>query len=643
MAQKKALAGEPQVVRLPLIGAYSNRGFDPSKDQRFVNMFPETRKVEQIENTKIFINKRPGLSLYRDFGTGAGRGIAYFNGKFYVAVGNTVYEDAVSPVSKITLTGSTGHVGMLVANSASIGDYLFVCDGTSAWYIDDTGTVTTISDTGVYGVTLTTSGAGYGVAPTVTFAAPVSGVTATGTAVVTGGIITGVTMTNTGSGYTVAPSVTFGAPVLTFDPTSTVNTSTNIISVANNYGIGSQIVYNNGGGTSIGGLTSGNTYYVIRVDANGIKLASSLANAQASVEVDLTSVGTGTTHTLTGTTTAVGTTALNYLPSPHIPVPTFIDGYIVLAKGSDVYTCDLDEPGKWSAESFLSAEMFPDPVVSLSRQNNQVVVYGHSSTEFFYDAANASGSPLSRNDSTTLQMGNAAPYCIYANEQLCMFISQSESGGRAVWSVKGFQPTRVSDEYIERILDAETDMSDVRGFGLRTKGHLFFVINLKTLGRTLVYDVDEKLWHEWSSNSNDTHAVFGCDYMADNSTGFAYLLHATNGCLYKMDPSVYQDDSVDILCELITNKYDMDTYHRKFMHSIKLVADRYDTTNNVEFYWSDNDYQSWSNVKTLELTDDYPAFQRLGSFRRRAFKLTHSSNNPLRVESLECEYSEGET
>ena len=51
------------------MGAYSNRGSDPNKDQRFVNIFPETRKVEQLENTKIFLNKRPGLDLYKDFGT----------------------------------------------------------------------------------------------------------------------------------------------------------------------------------------------------------------------------------------------------------------------------------------------------------------------------------------------------------------------------------------------------------------------------------------------------------------------------------------------------------------------------------------------------------------------------------------------
>lgn len=553
MAQQRQPADRPETTRLPLIGAYTNRGYSPTKDQRFVNVFPETRKVEQLENTKIFLNKRPGLTLYRDYGTGEGRGVIYFNNKFYVAVGNTVYEDAVSPVAKVTLTASTGPLGMIIGNSASLGDYLFVCDGTSGWVINSAGVVTQILDTSIHSVQLVSSGSGY-TDGTYALSFTGTGTGAAGTYTVVGNKVTSITLTTIGSGYT--GTVTVGFP--------------------------------SGGGTG--------------------------ATAIASI---------------------------NAFPTPHIPSPTFIDGYIILAKGSDVYNCDLDTPTSWTASNFLSAEMFPDPVKALARQNNQVVVMGGSSIEFFYDAANVSGSPLSRNDSTTIQMGVAAPYCVYQNEKFCAYISQSDSGGRAVWLVEGFQPKKVSDEYIERILDAETDMSDCRGYGLRTKGHMFYVINLKTLGRTLVYDTDEKLWHEWSSNTAGSHGVFACDHMADNATGVAYLLHNSNGSLYKLDVDNNQDDGTGILVEIVTNKYDMDTYVRKFMSNIKVVGDSYETGNAVVVSFSDDDYKSWSNPKTIDLTDSFPAFHRMGAFRRRAFRITHSLNYPLRLESLECTYTKG--
>ena len=58
---------------------------------------------------------------------------------------------------------------------------------------------------------------------------------------------------------------------------------------------GSKVIYSNGGGTSIGGLTTGGTYYIYRVDNNIVKLAT---DKNATTIVDLTSLGTGN-HTLT--------------------------------------------------------------------------------------------------------------------------------------------------------------------------------------------------------------------------------------------------------------------------------------------------------------------------------------------------------
>ena len=61
----------------------------------------------------------------------------------------------------------------------------------------------------VASVQITGGGTQYTTAPTVTFApAPTGGVTATGTAMVSGGVVTGITITNAGYGYTSPPHVT---------------------------------------------------------------------------------------------------------------------------------------------------------------------------------------------------------------------------------------------------------------------------------------------------------------------------------------------------------------------------------------------------------------------------------------------------
>lgn len=52
-----------------------------------------------------------------------------------------------------------------------------------------------------------------------------------------------------------------------------------------------------------GGLSAATDYFVIKIDADTFKLASSLVNAQAGTAIDITTTGTGT-HTITPTALA---------------------------------------------------------------------------------------------------------------------------------------------------------------------------------------------------------------------------------------------------------------------------------------------------------------------------------------------------
>ncbi len=76
----------------------------------------------------------------------------------------------------------------------------------------------------------------------------------------------------------------------TFAANTVINTSTEIFTISSHsFSTGDGWIYNNAGNSNIGGLTSGTTYYVIKVDANTFKLATSLANAEAGTAVNITS------------------------------------------------------------------------------------------------------------------------------------------------------------------------------------------------------------------------------------------------------------------------------------------------------------------------------------------------------------------
>jgi len=75
--------------------------------------------------------------------------------------------------------------------------------------------------------------------------------------------------------------------------TTAVNTTTNEITVSGSYTTGTEVYYNNAG-TLIPELLNNAKYYVIRVDATHIKLATTLANAVAGTAIDLTGTGFAT-------------------------------------------------------------------------------------------------------------------------------------------------------------------------------------------------------------------------------------------------------------------------------------------------------------------------------------------------------------
>ena len=137
-----------------------------------------------------------------------------------------------------------------------------------------------------------------------------TGDTATGTASVSGGIVTGVTVTDVGSDYQSTPAVTVEVPKMTI-PTSAVNAGTNVITFAA-HGLSDtdQITYNQvGGGTLMTNVANGATVFVRDKTTDTFKIAATSGG---------TAINIGTGHSaqtftiVTGATqaTAVASTGL---------------------------------------------------------------------------------------------------------------------------------------------------------------------------------------------------------------------------------------------------------------------------------------------------------------------------------------------
>ena len=106
------------------------------------------------------------------------------------------------------------------------------------------------------------------------------------------------TSESTGTTSTVATSaVTISTPTVATTAVSTTDDS--ITLSGHGYSTGDVIKYRAQSGTAIAGLTDEVEYFVIRVDANTFKLATTSANATAGTQVDLTGTGNNA-QTFTG-------------------------------------------------------------------------------------------------------------------------------------------------------------------------------------------------------------------------------------------------------------------------------------------------------------------------------------------------------
>lgn len=324
-------------------------------------------------------------------------------------------------------------------------------------------------------------------------------------------------------------------------------------------------------------------------------------------------------------------------PTPHCVNATSMDGYVFIAKSGtgDIYNCVLNDPFTWNAGDFISAEMYPDPLVALTRQNNYIVAFGSTSIEYFYDTGVFPGTPLARNAAAGHQIGTPAPNSIVETEEQIIFIGQTGVGGRTIWIMDGFQPTEIGIDPVKKDLNLETlaNLAITPTFCVRYGGHRFFVMNLTTVDKTWVYDFDTKMWHQWSSPSGGVGTKFRCNYSTtDSSFGTPLLQDNIGGWQFFLTYGQSYDDisgtRTAITSTATSAKLDFGNLNRKFMHRFSLVCDRPPgaTSTACTIYWSDDDYQTWSSGVTIDVNSTLPTLTQLGSFRRRAFKVVYAQN-----------------
>jgi hypothetical protein len=114
---------------------------------------------------------------------------------------------------------------------------------------------------------------------------------------------------------------------------------------------------------------------------------------------------------------------------------------------------------------------------------------------------------------------------------------------------------------------------------------------------------------------------------------------STTGFIYALDNGTYEDNGKPIDVLVRTNKIDFGTNLKKFTSQLEIIGDKVASTAYIRY--TNDDYQTYSQYRPVDLEANRSLLNRLGQTRRRAYEIRHHDDVPLRMESLELTLTQG--
>jgi hypothetical protein len=583
-----------QTLRLPMNYGVEFRSDTTDKGSKMVNCYADDY------NGTMYAKKRPGyVSSGVDFGTGTAQGLYTYANRIYATLNNTLYRTDLTTTTTVgTLTGTV--TPCYFTNTLNDG-YMFFQKGDYGYTYDGT-TLARIRSDGVAFITVTTGGTLYSSVPTVTFGPEWAATTA----------------------YTVNQQIAYGANLYTVTVAGTT------ASTAPTFTSGSQV-----------DGTATLTYAGTRATGTAVISSGTVTS------ITITDAGTGYNNPPTITISAPGgagiqalaTCLLNGFPTGNIvPGTSYFDTYVfVMTEDGKIWNSEPNDPTKWDALNYITAEAEPDKGVALAKHFNYLIAFGQWSTEFFYDAGNAVGSPLLPNPTFRIEFGCANGNSVVEMQQTVVWVAVGRNTGRTVLMLEGTRPVPISDVSIERILN-QSSLTNVRSYSLKISGHYFYVLNLLDDDLTLVCDIKSKQWSIWTSFVDGQENILdGVFYTSYNNE--AYALDNDNGVLYNISEHNYTDLVGPIQYRIRTPLIDAQSTMRKFIGRLEVVGDKIGATLRIRH--TDDDYQNWSQYRNVDLNATRSVLYQNGNFRRRAYEFFCTDNQPLRLQALEMDLDAG--
>lgn len=293
-------------------------------------------------------------------------------------------------------------------------------------------------------------------------------------------------------------------------------------------------------------------------------------------------------------------------------------------------------PGDWDAINFIEAQIEPDDGVFMAKQLVYVIALNQWSTEVFFDAGNPTGSPLAPVQGSKSSYGCANQDSVQSIDDVLFWVSTNREASLQVVMFEQLSTSVISTAPIDKLLE-EVDYTVMYSWSLKIGGHSFYVITFKNSNLTLAYDIVQKLWFQWTDSNGNYFPIVASSY---TNTGQKILQHETNGRLFEASNTVFKDLNDPIQVDIYTPIFDAGTRRKKHLNGLVIIADQIEGSI-LEARCSDDDYQTWSQFRKIDLGAKTPMIINCGTFRKRAYNFRHRRDCFFRVQAVEVQYDVG--
>lgn len=337
-------------------------------------------------------------------------------------------------------------------------------------------------------------------------------------------------------------------------------------------------------------------------------------------------------------TTVTAVTDPNFPASRVSGFSAFLDGTLYVMSNAGGTNAAIfgsknqNDPSAWDPLNKIIAQIEPDPGVALVKHLNYIMAFKQWTVEFFYDVGNQTGSPLGPLQNSLIPFGCVHASSIQNIDGIKIWATYTQNGAPQIARLDGMTPSIVSSPEVERIIATMNITSTVQSFAVKVGGRRFYGLTYVNANVTLVLDLDQNFWYPWLDPSNN---FLDWTSQAADFGGNRLVQLAGAGSIYITDADyIYPNDNGAIpTVDLYTPSTDLGIDRRKTLNMLYFVGSQ-QPGSIAQVRYSDDDFQSWSNFREVDLSKSKPFLDRNGTFQRRAYNIRHQRNTSLRLRAL---------